>query len=526
MSDTIIEEPDDAKEIWENHLKDGYRNLPSRNTYNKVVQNSVVETKVNNKRESITVLHHTFDEYTKTHPLSVDISEKYMEEPDDLSQIDPFETEHLLRSQDVVTCETCEGSGIYCNNCYDRGTRPCPEDNCSGGMIEIDCGCNYGRVTSTCSACGGSGYSIKEQCRQCNGTGTYFEGGSEQKCRKCDSNGIFKEICYECDNGEVTEECPDCNGDGTLTKGQCKTCGQYAETDGGRIPCPECENQSKELECENCEGNGEVVEVELLDVINKSISSANEEKNFKDKHLAKLDDLEYKVRDEQQFDTMEELRLCRSEEISTELPDDLKEEAEDIENIDRIEYKYETTQSIKRYAYHHTDKIYTLKSSVHYKFKDRDTYYFKKIEGIPRVATIEVSQDGKVVDKMPTGYFIYGSWFKAAVVNLSSNYTTPTLSLSQKLIGFIPGVLAAVYKNGILSSAMLYWFCTILAAIPATITVFGLIILFDIEGLFGLTGEAYLYSVDGVYALILYIILYVFGEEDPTPKIDDSLLRD
>lgn len=524
MPESIVENPDDAQELWEEHLQKGYHNLPRRKKYSKAVQKAVY-SEINNKRESISILYHRLTQQMKTHPLSVDVEEKYQQEPDDLSEIDPFDTDYLIRSHQITDCGTCEGSGSYCSNCYDSGTKNCPESKCDEGTIKVDCECSFGKVESTCSACGGSGYSIQEQCRQCDGTQRYVDQyGTEKKCHKCNGNGIFKEMCNECRNGTVKEECPTCHGSGTLTKGQCNTCSQYPETEEGRIPCSECENQSIDIDCSNCEGEGEVIEVELTKIVNESIDIENEEQNFKDEHLSKMDDLEYTAEQDTTFDTLQELKMCRSEEIEDELPDDIFDT--DVEDIDRIDYTYETTQSIKRYIYNHTSKIYTLRSNYHYELTDPSTYYFKKIEGVPRVASLEITQEGTLIDTMNTRFFIYGSWLKCAIVNLSSEYSTPTLSLSQNIIGSIPAFPLKIYKDGLISSAITLWICSIGAALPGYFTVVFLLLGFGIDSLFGLEGKAYLYSFIGMYTFIIYFLYKMYSGTDPTPNISNKLKMD
>lgn len=523
MPESIVENPEDGQHLWEKHLQDGYCGLPKRKKYAKAVRKAVY-SKINNKRESISILYHRLIQETKEYPLSVEVKEKYQQQPDDISEINPFETDYLLQSHQITDCSKCERSGSYCDNCYNSGTKVCPESKCDDGIIKVDCECDYGNIESTCQACGGSGYSIQEQCRQCDGTKKYVDQyGKEKKCHKCDREGIYTKICNECQNGTVEEECPKCQGAGILTKGQCNTCSQYSNTKSGRIACSKCENQTIDVVCSNCEGEGEVIEAILNKIVNESTEIKNKEQNFEDKHLSQIDNLEYTAEQDTTFDTLKELEMHRSEDIEDELPDNIFDT--DVENIDRIDYRYETTQSIKRYAYNHTDKIYTLRNNSHHKITDPSTYYFKKVDGVPRVASLEITENGELIDKMDTGFFVYGSWLKCAIINLSSEYEVPTLSYSQKIAGIIPSIPLRIYKKGIISSGLLIWGFSIFASIPGYFTFIFFSEVLGVVSLFGVQGGAYLYSIVGLYTFITYVFYELLSGTDPTPNIKSKLKR-
>lgn len=170
-------------------------------------------------------------------------------------------------AQSKVTCPKCSGSK--------KEVQKCP-NNCHNGAIFCNSCSGSGQKKSTCSGCGGSGYTtrtVQNRCSNCNGVGYFSKnnpttctgcGGAGQRqgrtcgncrgkgqidnisniaCRPCGGRGTIsktKQEKHSCNNGYVTNNCGTCSGRGSY---MCSRCQGYA---------------SIQTDCSRCRGAGYV----------------------------------------------------------------------------------------------------------------------------------------------------------------------------------------------------------------------------------------------------------------------------
>lgn len=457
---------DRAKELWENHLKDGYGNLPSRDPYNKVVDSVEMEENINEK-EIIRIKFYSYEQEVEKFPKSFDVYSAF--EVQSIDDIDKNERPRILDDVEEIDCEKCSGSGSYCDNCNNDGEVSCSEPDCTNGNIELDCNnCGYkNKVKVDCPECDGSGYSVEHQCNKCNGTERYYdqEKGRKVKCNVCD-HGVYKEVCNNCNgSGNIKENCHKCNGSGKIRKGQCKTCSQFVETSKGYVPCNECNGGSVDIVCDECEGEQRIKKSTFIKIMEKTKVVEIEHKDiFESGRFDKRDDdpydeLEYENVLNEKYDSLEEFEFRRNDLVDEDLPDNLMDGIKS-DNINEIEYEYNQTQKIQSYIYQNAYKVRTYKSDNKGIFNDK-THFLRKNSkyGTKRIRIDLI--DGDVVSSTDTSYLGYASDWKLELINMSSRLHITLLDRKSQIKMFLPAVFLRIirspwssFKSGLITYAI------------------------------------------------------------------------
>lgn len=381
-----------VRDVWEEHLKDGYDELPSRNAYEEMVCKAD-DWHNSDRKEEFIIRHRTRKEDT----IEISLSNS-VDSLDDLPKAEYYndsEKEASIESIEKVDCRVCSGTGLYCTSCNNSNQVQCTDSNCKNGIIKIKCdNCNLqNQITESCTVCDGSGYSVEQQCNKCGGSGEHYDREGElMVCRVCDG-GVFREQCGSCNgDGEVKQDCPKCDGDGSIRQEQCNTCGQYPNTDDGMIPCNLCDGGDNRPDCSNCEGQGLFKQV--------TVSRYSEEVGDKKRILSSeipfsplSSHAQFQTVTTSEFDSVGELRENRNSTMADKepLPDDLTDSMDG--EVTTIQYTYSETQTISTYRYKHTDAVREYDRNIDKKYGLKSQYGALSDSGSVVSVTVDGSTD-------------------------------------------------------------------------------------------------------------------------------------